>query len=242
MRRIPSFFAACVLFAASVLPAQDPDKIKIGGPSIAAVGQEIRLPVTGLVSPDITTGEGIKPLIAWAAKIQTAIDSPLDTSASVDPEIGLTLGGGVKLSLTFVTDKPGLYVLVLADGNTGKLTTKRINVGGVVVDPTKPTPPVVDPSRKPTAVTYVYEKDAAPIPRPVQAALNKLHAAGGGVVASLFEDDSTNGAGQVPRQYAAALKAAREAGLPCLVVLSGDDVLRIVKAPATEAQVMEAAK
>lgn len=240
MRRIPLVLAVSFWLSALVCSAQEP-ALKIGGPILAAVGQEIRLPVTGLVSPDITTGEGIKPLIAWAAKIQTAIDSPLDTSASVDPEIGLTLGGGVKLSLTFVTDKPGLYVLVLSDGNTGRLTTKRINVGGVVVDPTKP-PPVIDPTTKPTSVTYVYEKDDAAVPRPVQAALNKIHAQGGGVVASLFEDDSVTGVGTVPKQYQAALKAAREAGLPCLVVLSGDNVLRIVKAPTTEAQVLEASK
>jgi hypothetical protein len=46
----------------------------------------------------------------------------------------------------------------------------------------------------------------------------------------------------VPRQYQVALKAAREAGLPCLVVTAGDVVLRVLKSPTTEDQVLEAAK
>lgn len=242
MRRIPQFFAACFLLAASVCSAQDPAQIKIGGPILAAVGQEIRLPVTGLVSPDLNTPEGLKPVIAWANKLAVIVDAPPDAEAVVESDIALNLTGSVKLRLTFTATKGGTYVVVLLDGNSVQLATKRITVGGVVVDPNKPTPPVVDTNKKVTAVTYVYEKDDAAIPRPVQAALNKLHAAGGGVVASLFEDDSTTGTGQVPRQYQAALKAAREAGLPCLVVLSGDDVVRTVKAPTTESQVMEAAK
>jgi hypothetical protein len=242
MRRIPQFFAAFVLLlAASVCSSQDPDKIKIGGPVLAAVGQELRLPVVGLVSPDTTTPEGLKPVVVWANKITGVIDSPPDAMAAVDREFALSLLGGVKVYLTFTADKPGLYVIVLSDGNTGRLTTKRINVGGVVVDPNKP-PPVVDPNTKVTAVTYVYEKDQAPVPRPVQGALNKLHAAGGGVVASLFEDDAVTGLGTVPKQYQVPLKAAREAGLPCLVVTAGDTVLRVLKAPTTEAEVLEAAK
>lgn len=135
-------------------------------------------------------------------------------------------------------------MLVLLDGNSVQVVTKRIVIGPVVPDP-KPEPkpdPKPDPATKVTAVTYVYEKDATAVPRPVQAALNKIHAAGGGVVASLFEDDSTTGEGTVPRQYQAALKAAREAGLPCLVVLNGETVVRVVKAPTTEDQVMEASK
>jgi hypothetical protein len=230
------------LLAASVLSAQDTTQIKIGGPSLAAVGQEIRLPVAGLVSPDTTDKEGLKPVVAWANKITGIVDSPQDALAAVDREFALSLLGGVKVYLTFVADKPGLYVIVLSDNNTGRLTTKRINVGGVVVDPTPKPPPVVDPNKKVTAVTYVYEKDATPVPRPVQGALNKIHAAGGDVVASLFEYDSVTGLVTVPKQYQVPLKAAREAGLPCLVVTAGDVVLRTIKAPTTEAQVLEAAK
>lgn len=100
-------------------------------------------------------------------------------------------------------------------------------------------PSVLSPS-KATAATYVYEKDNGSVPPPVLAALDKLNRAG--VMATTFEEDTTDADGQVPDQYAVALPAARTAGLPSLVVLAGDKVLRTVKAPTTEEQVLEAAR
>jgi hypothetical protein len=99
--------------------------------------------------------------------------------------------------------------------------------------------PSVGPS-KVTAATYVYEKDNGSVPPPVLAALDKLNRAG--VMATTFEEDTTDADGKVPDQYAVALPAARTAGLPSLVVLAGDKVLRTVKAPTTEEQVTEAAR
>ena len=57
---------------------------------------------------------------------------------------------------------------------------------------------------------------------------------------SAVVDDGADGAGDVPQQYAAPLAAAREAGLPALVVTAGETVLKVVKSPTTAAQVMEA--
>lgn len=244
MRRVPcSLAASLVLLVASLAAAEGP---KLIGPATAIAGQEVRLSVEGLVNPDLNTPEGLKPVIAWAAKLSVTVDAPPDSEAVVESDIALNLAGSVKLRLTFSAAKGGVYVVVLLDGNSVCVATKRIVVGPATPPPkpdVKPdTPPVVDPSTKPTAVTYVYEKDQQPVPRPVQAALNKLHAAGGGVVASLFEDDSTNGGGTVPQQYQVPLKAAREAGLPCLVVTAGDVVLRVLKSPTTEAEVLEASK
>jgi hypothetical protein len=88
---------------------------------------------------------------------------------------------------------------------------------------------------------YVFEKDSNSVPRAVASALQQLNAAGS-VVATEFERDTTDGAGEVPDQYLAALDAAVKAGLPCLVVLSGKTVLRTVRDPKTEAAVLEAAK
>jgi hypothetical protein len=95
-------------------------------------------------------------------------------------------------------------------------------------------------SAKVTAVVYVYEKDQGSVPPPVLSALDKLNRQG--ITATSFEDDSTDGTGDVPDQYKAALPAAREAGLPSLVVSAGERVLRTVKGPTTEEQVIESAK
>jgi hypothetical protein len=111
------------------------------------------------------------------------------------------------------------------------------------------TPPVVTPDptnpplpQKVTAAVYVWEKDRAAVPAGVATALQRLNSAGSGIVASDFEQDSVTGSGNVPKQYAAALTAAKAAGVPCLVVLSGDTVLRVVKDPQTEAAVLESLK
>lgn len=96
------------------------------------------------------------------------------------------------------------------------------------------------PSVKVDRVTYVYEKNDTIIPRPVSLALVKLNEQG--IIATEFEVDTVNGTDDVPTQYVRAKQAGTDAGLPCLVVQSGDNVVRTVKAPATEADVLEAIK
>jgi len=109
--------------------------------------------------------------------------------------------------------------------------------------PDEPGPPPVDPNTKATAVTYVYEKDDTAIPNYVTTALNKINRDSGfKITATLFEDDSTNGPGQVPAQYKAAYDAAKKAGLPAVVVTAGDAVLKTIKAPKSESEILEAAK
>lgn len=109
------------------------------------------------------------------------------------------------------------------------------------IDPDKPPPdPPVDPNQKTTQVTFVFEKDSSNTPRQVALALQRLNAAG--VLATEFEEDATDGNGEVPDQYKIALEAARKAGLPALVVQSGNVVKRVIQNPTTTEQVMEAAK
>jgi len=52
--------------------------------------------------------------------------------------------------------------------------------------------------------------------------------------------DTVDGDGEVPDQYKVAAAAAKEAGMPALVVVAGDKALRVVKDPETQAEVMEA--
>ena len=90
-----------------------------------------------------------------------------------------------------------------------------------------------------TAAVYVYEKDAGAVPVGVTTAMNRLNRERM-ILATAFEADTTDGGGDVPEQYRVPLAAAKSAGLPALVVVSGSAVLRVVPAPATEAAVMEA--
>ena len=95
-------------------------------------------------------------------------------------------------------------------------------------------------STKATAATYVYEKDqTGSVPGPVLVALDKLNR-DKKILATTFEDDTLDSTGETPEQYKVPLAAANAAGLPALVVTAGAKVLRTVKAPTTEAQVLEA--
>jgi hypothetical protein len=106
--------------------------------------------------------------------------------------------------------------------------------------PSLPNIPNVIPSIKADRVVYVYEKDSGGIPSGVAAGLSKLNAAG--IVATAFEEDTTDGSGETPEQYKLAKEAATKAGLPALVVQAGGTVLRVVKGPTTEQHVTEAAQ
>lgn len=96
--------------------------------------------------------------------------------------------------------------------------------------------PVISPAEKATAATYVYEKGDFAVPNPVKAALDKLNRERK-IVATMFEDDTTDGDENVPEQYKVPLAAAKEAGLPSLVAHSGSKVLKVTKDPKTEEDV-----
>ena len=71
------------------------------------------------------------------------------------------------------------------------------------------------------------------------AALDKLNRERK-IIANSFEQDTKDGQGEVPDQYKVPLQAAKAAGLPALVITAGATVLKVVKNPKTEAEVMEA--
>lgn len=88
-----------------------------------------------------------------------------------------------------------------------------------------------------TAVTYVYEKDETAVPSEVMAGLDCLNREKK-VVATAIDDDVKNGNGETPAQYKAPIEAARKDGLPILVATNGSTVVRVVKNPKTEAEVV----
>lgn len=101
-------------------------------------------------------------------------------------------------------------------------------------------PPTVVVTTKATAATYTYDDKRHSIPPPVAAAISKLNEQG--IEADLDEVDTNDASGEVPEQFKVSRPAAVAAGLPALVVLAGDKVLKVVPNPTTEAAVMEAVK
>lgn len=139
-----------------------------------------------------------------------------------------------------------IIAVVIREGNKlgqvrGKTTIGKVAPPPVVVDPDKPPPVVVDPTVKADKATYVYEKDSGGVPPAVMAGLNKLNREKK-ILATVLEDDPQNGTGSVPEQYKLAHAEARKAGVPALVVESAGKLLRVVKAPTTTEQVLEAAQ
>ena len=103
--------------------------------------------------------------------------------------------------------------------------------------------PSILPQSEVTAVTYVYEKDETAVPAGVRAGLNRLNRESkGAIVATEVDDDVIDGTDAIADQYKIAIPEARKAGLPALVVQSGDEVLSVVLAPKTEERVLEAAR
>lgn len=165
--------------------------------------------------------------------------------------------GGKWVGLSFPPDVAGKAYLIQAavNGEAGKpplVAMRWLVVAGVAPQPppdkpvepaptpVKPTPVEPAPSTV-TAVTYVFEKDDTAPPNGVRVALNRLNRERK-IIATEFEQNTFDGDEEIPDQYKAALTAAKQNGLPSLVVLADSTVLRVVKAPKTEAEVMEAAK
>jgi hypothetical protein len=106
----------------------------------------------------------------------------------------------------------------------------------VVVDPS--VPPVVDPATKPTAAYYVFEKDDGAVPPAVQTGLDRLLREKK-IDARSIEQDVTDGTDRTPEVFKAPIAAAKQAGLPALVVLAGDEILSVTKNPTTEAAILK---
>jgi hypothetical protein len=93
-------------------------------------------------------------------------------------------------------------------------------------------------TEKITAAVYVYEKDETAVPVGVSEALQELNSRG--IVATEFEDDTVNGDGETPEQYRTALAAAKKHGMPCLVLLAGDEAVTLLQAPTDADAILEA--
>lgn len=95
---------------------------------------------------------------------------------------------------------------------------------------TLPVPIPAPVTTKATSCVYVYEKDAGPIHPSILAALDKINREKK-IPATLFEQDTKDGTGEIPEQYKPALEAAKKVTLPAFVVLSGTTAISTVSAP-----------
>lgn len=86
-------------------------------------------------------------------------------------------------------------------------------------------PPVISPTQI-TSVDYVYERDETAVPREISAWLREVNEKTD-IVASEIDDDSVDPSGNLRK----SILEAKKAGIPCLVVMSGEKVVKIVLKP-----------
>jgi hypothetical protein len=205
-----------------------------------AIGQEMAGPLEVMPSPGKSTAV-VRATTAGRWFVLSTDLKPVQNKAyKLTPEAG----GG---SLIIWEGDPGskYTVLFVPDSVTESLSATTVTLSGTTTVPPpvdNPTDPIKPPlTRKVTAVTYVYEKDQNPVPPQVVKALADINKEGL-AVATYFDDDNTSGKDTVPEQYKVALSAAKQEGLPCLVVVYSSGPPKVVKDPKTTQEVMEALK
>jgi hypothetical protein len=195
-------------------------------PEIQATSEYVTVqPKTDAVAITYVAQSGVEPFPSVMLK---------DPRTFVLPTRGLAVGRYKFVAVASLDDEHTRVDFVVVVGKPPPSTPP--------VDPDEPDDPPTPPvTTKATAAVYVYEKDETAVPSAVLAGLNRVNREQK-IRATLFEDDSVDGTGDVPEQYKTPLAEARKVGLPALVVMAGESVLRVVKAPTTEAAVVEAAR
>ncbi len=157
-----------------------------------------------------------------------------------------------------VWSPPGPHVIsvtvVTVDWTTRSVSVKEYSRPFVVAGQAPRPPPVVDPDKpvvvdpdKPVdpltpvetdLVAIIYESDDFIPPPYITGALRQLREQGLEVRA--FDKDVTSGSGDVPKQIAAALTAARRIRLPALVLVRNGKVTRAIRLPRSTSAILEA--
>ena len=89
--------------------------------------------------------------------------------------------------------------------------------------------------QSPDRAVVVYESEGYTVPPFVQSVLRDS-----GIDSIVIDQDVVTGDGKTPESVAAAIAAAQENGLPAVVLLRGDRVVRAFDVPATAEQLQEA--
>lgn len=224
------------LIAAAALLALQPNTPAISGTEeIVPIGRSTWLLVEGVSVEELRAGSvDIYPKgYLQPGNIRVLQDLRGEILLWIDISAGNPLGQyDVAITIARMQgDKPAIHRL------DWTIKTQRPNPPpDEPTDPSDPDSPV-----KVARVTYVYEKDSNPVPPGVAVALAEINKETPDIIATEFEDDTRDGTGEVPDQYAVALQAAKDEGIPCLVVEDNrGEVLRVVRAPTTQEQVEEA--
>lgn len=85
-----------------------------------------------------------------------------------------------------------------------------------------------------TGIVYVYESETSSVPVHVASAFGKL---GDERETRIIDDDVITGEGGVPEHLKAAIAAARNHGLPSIVLLSNDDVSSVHDVPKSREEI-----
>lgn len=223
-------FLLCLLSTGLVQAQQ-----RILGPDTGNPGEEVRLSVDGTKSPPLTD---LASIADWAAKLEVVVDAPKGGTAVVEVDFSIDFkNNGVKPRLSVVASNPGLYVVVLHNGNEGGgLSTKRIQVGQLPPPPTPTPTPDPEPKPDPPQPPVVQGKRLAVIVREtgdqspalartvvaLRAGKQAAYLKEKGHTLKLLDDDSKTEDGLTDPDLALVEPEIRGKPLPVLVVLTED--------------------
>lgn len=201
--------------------------------------------------PGLGTADGQLEVDAGApVLLRSTVEIPEGWSPLLEWRHNIPLPGGVREfndgSTLAVWAPPGTHEItlsvVLAKVEMDKIVFKketkvyRLKIRGPPEDPKDPVVPV-DPDAKADAAHIIYESGQSRVPLHADAAARELRKQGKQV--RIVDADAETGTGEVPRELAKSIEAAKETGLPALVLLSKGKVLRSVKLPATKEAILQ---
>ncbi len=224
------------------------------------VNVEVKTPVAPVVTPVVTPARPVATPAAPAKPVATpsvpevapeeTLLPPKVTTVIVEDQDRNRIRPALANTIANLADfQTGTYYYIgYPDEGTPVRRTITVSDGTgprpppVVVTPDQPpvvpVVPPVDPTTKPTAATYVFEKDQGWPSSAVMSGLNRLNREKK-ILATVLEQDSKNGDGQVADQDKVPLEEAKKAGLPALIVTANGVFLKAVKAPKTEQEVFD---
>lgn len=198
------------------------------------VGKLLKLTLEG----DVVEQADETPVVAWAMSAET---DDVDNHPPGGPHLTLTSPVNATFLVTAAINNP--------DSAGPPLLAQRWVVFGVAPQPppvvVDPVVPPVDPKPVPstvTSITYVFEKSDGGVPPAVQAGLAQVNRESEGKIKATMYERYDGDDHKIPEQYKIPFAKATEVGLPALVVMSDSNLVRIVKAPKTVEQIVEAAK
>lgn len=252
--RLVSILLAAAIVVCSQGARSEPPAVTPPAP-VAAPATPVSTPTPAPAPQPDPVSEQAKAVIVAPPTFQAGKPIALQAGGSVGAKFDwvispaeqfVMIGDGRRQAVTW-TESTQAFAVALTVTHTNGTTATAVHICNpaqpVVVQPppTLPPPAIPPPETKPApatpgmAVTYVY-KSRTPVPGEVLAGLNRINREKG-IRATLCDDDPQDGTNDIPDQYKLAVAAAREKGLPSLVIVAEGKVVKVVPDPKTEAEV-----